>query len=279
MRKNIFAFLFLWLCLAAGSAPHAQRLDTVNVHSAAMDRDIKALIITPAGYDDMYAMPVVYLLHGYGDNCMRWCHFTQPKLPQLASQYGIMLVCPSGDNSWYFDSPVNPASQFETFVSKELIDYVDSHYKTIRSHGARAITGYSMGGHGSLWLAFRHPDVFGQCGTLSGGVDFRAFPDSWDIKQQLGEMKDNKDRWDHSTVVSLVDQIKPGQQRIAIDCGTEDFFLPCNKDLHQVLLEKHIPHDFTIRPGGHDHGYWRNAILYQLLFFTEGFKQKASQPQ
>lgn len=278
MRKNILVLLLLWLCLGTACPAQAQRVDTVGVHSEAMNRDITTLVITPAGYEDMYAMPVVYLLHGYGDNCMKWCHHTQPELPKLASHYGIIIVCPSGDKSWYFDSPKNPASQFETYVSKELVNYVDSHYKTIRTPGARAITGNSMGGHGGLWLAFRHPDVFGNCGSLSGGVDFRAFPDNWDIKQQLGEMKDNEDLWNHSTVLSLVDQMKPGQ-RICIDCGTDDFFLPCNQALHKALLEKNIPHDFTVRPGGHDHGYWRNAILYQLLFFTEGFKAKASQPQ
>jgi S-formylglutathione hydrolase FrmB len=240
-----------------------------------MDRDIYNVIVTPAQYSDAYAMPVVYLLHGHGDDHTKWVNQTQPKLPQLANQYGIILVCPNGEQSWYFDSYNNPKNQFETYVSKELIEYVDKNYKTIRSPHARAITGFSMGGHGALWNAFRHPDVFGACGSLSGGVDFRAFPNNWHIKDHLGEQKDNVERWDQSTALSQIDKIKPGQS-IAIDCGVDDFFYPCNVALHEALLKKKIPHDYTIRPGGHSHAYWGNAILYQLVFFTEHFKRNAS---
>ena len=75
--------------------------------------------------------------------------------------------------------------------------------------------------------------------------------------------------------VYQIDKIKPWQS-IAIDCGVDDFFYPCNVALHEALLKKKIPHDYTIRPGGHNHAYWGNAILYQLIFFTEHFKRHAS---
>ena len=273
MKRKLILSLTLAFC--ALFSLNAQRVDTVKIHSKAMDRDIYNVIVTPAQYNDAYAMPVVYLLHGHGDDHTKWVNQTQPRLPQLANQYGIILVCPNGEQSWYFDSYNNPKNQFETYVSKELIEYVDKNYKTIRSPHARAITGFSMGGHGALWLAFRHQDVFGACGSLSGGVDFRAFPNNWHIKDHLGEQKDNKERWNNSTALSQIDKIKPGLS-IAIDCGTEDFFYPCNVALHEALLEKKIPHDYTIRPGGHNHSYWRNAILYQLIFFTEHFKRNIS---
>lgn len=273
MIKKLFSIAIVLLMVVMPA--DAQRVDTVNVHSNAMDRDIPNLVILPAGYKDAYAMPVVYLLHGHGDNFTQWYKRTQPELPQLATQYGIIIVCPEGERSWYFDSPVNPKSQFETYVSTELVSFIDSHYKTIAHAWARAITGFSMGGHGGLWLGIRHPDVYGSCGALSGGVDFRAFPDNWNIKDQIGEYKDYKEVWDRSTVLSLADKVKPGQ-RICIDCGVDDFFYPCNVALHEALLKNKVPHDFTVRPGGHSHDYWRNAILYQLLFFTESFKSAAS---
>lgn len=272
MTTRIFVSLALWLAIIMPAA--AQRIDTVKVHSQAMDRDIDNIIVTPAQYSQGYAFPVVFLLHGHSDDHTKWVHYTQPRLPELASQYGIIIVCPNGETSWYFDSEINPKIRFETYVSQELVEYLDTHYKTMAKPGARAITGLSMGGHGALWLAFRHPDVFGACGSLSGGVDFRAFPDNWHLKDALGEKSENEERWNQSTALSQIDKIKPGMG-IAIDCGIDDFFYPCNMALHQALLEKKTPHDFTQRPGGHSHPYWRNAILYQLVFFTEYFKQHA----
>jgi len=62
-------------------------------------------------------------------------------------------------------------------VSKELIQWVDENYRTIAERGGRAISGLSMGGHGGLFLGFRHQDVFGACGSMSGGVDIRPFPE------------------------------------------------------------------------------------------------------
>ena len=62
-------------------------------------------------------------------------------------------------NTWYFDSPINPASRWQTFLTTELIPYVDSHYRTVAKREGRAITGLSMGGHGAFYTAFRHPDL------------------------------------------------------------------------------------------------------------------------
>ena len=73
--------------------------------------------------------------------------------------------------SWYWNSPVDPKSQYETFISDELIKAIDSKYKTIKNRTGRAITGLSMGGHGALYLAIKHQDVFGAAGSMSGGVD------------------------------------------------------------------------------------------------------------
>ena len=102
----------------------------------------------------------------------------------------MIFVCPDGENSWYWDSPINPSSQFETFVSQELPDWVDAHYPTLPSREGRAVAGLSMGGHGALWTAVRHKDRFGAVGSVSGGVDIRPFPDSWEMKAQLGEERE-----------------------------------------------------------------------------------------
>lgn len=247
--------------------------DTVRVKSEKMGRDITTAVIVPAQYFDPdlqeEQFPVVYLLHGaYG------CYNDWPNkadLDDLASEYGVIIVCPDGQDSWYFDSPVDPKMQFETFVSKELVAYVDSHYRTIDDRRYRAITGLSMGGHGALWNAWRHPDVFGACGSMSGGVDISQFPDRWKIDQRLGKFADNKQRWVEHSVVSLVPKLKNDQQSIIIDDGTEDFFFKVNCELHDALMQRGIKHEFTLRPGNHSWDYWVNSLDYHFLFFAKYF--------
>ena len=181
-------------------------------------------------------------------------------------------VCPDGLNSWYWDSPINPSYRYETYVSKELINYIDSQYRTYNNRKGRAITGFSMGGHGALWLAFRHPDTYGACGSISGGVDIRPFPENWEMKQLLGPYSENPQRWNEYTVINQSPyNSKSGPLAIIIDCGYYDFFYTVNQKLHEKLRYYNIPHDFLTRPGGHTHEYWNNAIDYQLLFFYKYF--------
>ena len=243
----------------------------VTVHSEAMHKDIHNLIMLPEDYETGKRYPVVYLLHGHNMKYFEWLR-VQRDLPKLATEHGVILVCPDGANSWYWDSPVNPALRYETYVSEELPKYVDAHYNTIATKQGRAITGLSMGGHGALWLAIRHQNTFGACGSMSGGVDIRPFPNNWNIADSLGRYEDNPTRWAEHTVMTQLNKITPGALAIIIDCGTHDFFYEINENLHRALLKLNIPHDYLSRPGVHNARYWRNAILYQLLFFAEYFK-------
>ncbi len=252
----------------------AAKVDTVMVHSTVMNKDIKTVVIAPAETrktrDRRY--PVVYLLHGATGNCKYWLEKVKSDLPEIADEKGMIFVTPDALNSWYIDSPINKKLQYETFTAKELVSYIDSHYKTIADRKGRAVTGLSMGGHGALYLAFRHKDTYGACGSMSGGVDFRPFPQNWEIKYSLGEMAHNRKRWDDNVVVNQIGRINNHDLAITIDCGESDFFLEVNKSLHERLLGRGIDHDFTTRPGGHNPQYWHNAIDYQLLFFQKFFE-------
>lgn len=246
--------------------------DTIEVKSDKMNRSIKCTVIVPEQYFDLDLQdeqyPVLYLLHGAWGSYRDWP--TKANLDDLASDYSVIIVCPDGQDSWYLDSPIDPSFQFETFISKELVRYIDMNYRTLRSPGYRAITGLSMGGHGALWVGLQHPEVFGSCGSMSGGVDITKFPNKWKIDQRLGKYEDNKQAWADHAVINIVDKIKPGQN-IIIDDGSEDFFYEVNLNLHKALLDRKIKHDFTIRPGGHTWDYWVNSLDYHMLFFAKAF--------
>jgi S-formylglutathione hydrolase FrmB len=237
-----------------------------------MNKDIDVRIILPDDYENLADMPTVYLLHGFSGNSTDW--EKSGKVSRWVDQYDVILVLPDGGyDSWYFDAPEDPTYRYETFVSKELVEYIDSHYKSRKSRDFRAITGLSMGGHGAMYLSIRHQDIFGSVGSISGGVDIRPFPGNWGISKRLGTIEQKPENWEKHTVINLVDGLKNGALNILIDCGSDDFFYKVNCNLHEKLRKVGIAHDFYIRPGAHNWDYWRNAIQYHLLYFSNCFKK------
>ncbi len=271
-------FCRMLLLAAAGlfSATDAMafQTDTVETYSAAMKKNIKAVVIRPDGYNAAKAYPVVYLLHGYSDNYAGWVK-KATGVQEAADRYNMLIVCPDGGfSSWYWNSPVDPAFQYETYISKELVAWIDSHYKTIANRKGRAITGLSMGGHGALYLALRHQDIFGAAGSMSGGVDIRPFPNNWDMAKRLGTYAEQPARWESNTVINMLHLLTPNALALVIDCGTEDFFFKVNEKLHEELRYRNIPHDYYVRPGAHNWVYWTGAVQHQLLFMHNYFNAK-----
>lgn len=269
-------FITLYFVLASFflfQTAKAAKVDTVETYSQSMNKRIKAVVITPDNYIKGKEFPVVYLLHGYGGDYSNWVT-KAISISEAVDTYQLIIVCPDGNNSWYFDSPVDPKSQYETYISTELVNWVDKNYKTVKNNSGRAIAGLSMGGHGALFLALKHQDIFGAAGSMSGGLDIRPFPKSWNLSAVLGIYAQFPERWDHYTVINMLHLLTPGSLKLIIDCGTEDFFFKVNQNLHEKLLERNIPHDFTTRPGGHSWAYWTNSINYQLLFMSRFFNKK-----
>ena len=267
--------LFLVIGLWSTSA-WAEKIDTVETYSPSMKKNIKAVVLTPDSYDGSKEFPVVYLLHGYSGNYADWIK-KAPVMQRMADVYQTIIVCPDGAfSSWYWDSPVDPTMRYETYVSSELVSWIDGRYKTIKSREGRGITGLSMGGHGALYLAFKHQDVFGTAGSMSGGVDIRPFPNNWDMAKRLGKYAEAPELWEKNTVINLLHLLTPNSLALIIDCGSDDFFYRVNNNLHDKLLERNIPHDYISRPGGHNWPYWNNAIGYQLLFMRNFFDKPKS---
>ncbi len=272
MKKQLL--IALALVLGAFSAK-AFTLDTLKVATTHLETPGDIIVVTPDAAKANPAMhfPTVYILHGYDGNYRTWLDITSPDLPRLADEYNMIFVFPDGRDSWYFDAPADPNLQMESYFTKDLVPFVDKHYPTLATPNQRAITGLSMGGHGALWLALRHPDIWGNAGSMSGGVDIRPFPKSWKLPQRLGDKESNPQVWEDHTVINLVPRAKDAGVNITFDCGSDDFFYDVNNNLHRALLEAGVPHDYTSRPGNHSHKYWRNSILYHLLFFSRNFNK------
>lgn len=260
---NVFVF--------AGTA------DTVSIYSNAMQKSYKAVVIKPTNYSSVKeGFETIYLLHGHSGNFSNWITRV-PQLKEYADRFNLIIVCPEGSFAgWYFDSPILKEMQFETFVAKEVPAFVDANYKTKKSRYARAITGLSMGGHGGLYLGFRHADYFGACGSMSGALLIENIKDNrYGISKMLGDTS-NAALYSKHSIMHEMKQYPKDSLAIIIDCGTEDFIVGMSRIVHDRMLELKIPHDYTERPGGHTWKYWATAVEYQLLFFRNYFDRNIS---
>ena len=268
MNKIIFAISLVLFSFSS----FAGTVDTVSIYSNGMHKQIKCVVIKPDSYKNKKnTFPVVYLLHGFGGNFSNWVTKV-PDIKTYADTYQLMIVCPDGNNgSWYFDSPMDSSSRYETYEATEVVNYIDQHYHTIADAAHRAITGLSMGGHGALFLALRHSSVFGAAGAISGGVDLNESKGKFEVGKRIGDTTANADNWHDYSVLNLIEKYTATPVKIIFDCGNKDIFIAGNRRLHQKMLELKIPHDYIERPGEHNWVYWKNAIPYQLLFFKRFF--------
>ena len=270
IRKLFLFFIAVIIALATNAA-----VDTIFIPSNSMHKEIKTIVITPVSYKKKSnTYPVVYLLHGAMGNSTNWINKV-PELQRMANEENVLIVCPDGSvNSWYFDSPVDSTYKYETHVSTEVPEYIDNHYRTIKDRKARAITGLSMGGHGAMFIAFRHSQNFGACGSMSGALNVSLITRGYDVNKRLGDTILNKKYYTDWSVLNVIEKQPTDSLAIIMDCGLQDFIYGMSKAIHEKLVSLKIPHDYIERPGTHDWKYWANAIRYQMIFFNEYFKKQ-----
>jgi S-formylglutathione hydrolase FrmB len=270
--KYIFLLLFVYIFSASS---FAGTVDTVSIYSNSMHKYLKAVVIKPDSYKKKKnSFPVVYLLHGYDGWYSNWI-IRVPELMNYADQYQTVIVCPDGaKSSWYFDSPVDTSYKYETHVATELVNFIDKNYRTMADKNHRAITGLSMGGHGALFLALRHSDVFGAAGSMSGGVDLKESRNRFDIMKRIGDTILQAGNWHDMTVINLIENYTNTGVKIFFDCGDKDIFIDGNRRLHQKMQQLKIPHTYVEGPGEHNWDYWQKSIGMQLYFFGKFFTEK-----
>lgn len=266
------------LCMT--TMTYAAKVDTLQVASTAMGKTYKAAVVLPNSYSkSKAAFPVMYLLHGAYGHFSDWLKNTPNKklVHNLADQYNMIIVMPEGETfSFYLDSPVNKESQFETFITQEVIQKVDKTYRTISNRNGRVITGLSMGGHGALYLSGRHPDLFCAAGSMSGAVDMSVMLNRDSSAQVVklmqpvfGDKSGSTELYEQNSVLRMADKLKANKLPLIIDCGVDDFLIEPNRELHRRLVYNKVDHDYTERPGAHTWDYWENSLPYHVLFFNK----------
>jgi S-formylglutathione hydrolase FrmB len=303
---------------SASSQPQAPatvgEVVTTSFESAALGVKKDVVVYLPAGYKTSAKhYPVFYYLHGIGGDERNWSE--GGKLDETADALGLeaIVVMPDGDDGFYADSakPVDydacmkdgtglffperkrketciRASKYETYITKDLVGFIDTTYRTIPAREGRAIAGLSMGGFGALQLGMRHPDLFvaaashsGVDALLYGGpipyekgkvvtlTDVKTWGDglgpfgTW-IRGIFGTDLATWQGYDPAQLVTKLDP-KTGPA-LYLDCGTEDGFLLHNhmQYLHDLLTERGIEHAYYLGPGRHDFAFWSARVKFSL---------------
>ncbi len=243
-RNPFIVLLLICICfLSFAPKSIAAKVDTIEVASNVMQRKIKAAVVIPASYKKSKTpFPVLYLLHGGTGKYSDWLSKTPDKtlLHRLADTYNLIIVTPDGGpTSYYFDSPLDKSSQYETFISKELIQNIGGNYRTVKDKKGRLIAGLSMGGHGAFYIATKHSDLFCAAGSMSGVMNINTA--TWKVPAEfaqsraqnfaklLGPPKNEITPYPDYTTVNLTDQIKASGLKLIFDCGVDDFLIEPNR--------------------------------------------------
>lgn len=247
---------------------------TVTIRSKTMQNPVHISVFSPERRenDSLTTYPSVYLLHGYNGNHETWKRVAP--LSKLSEKYKLIFICPDAQNSWYLDSPHQKQSAFETFFIKELLPFIDSTFTTINNRNSRALCGISMGGHGSLTMIAKYPDLFCTATSLCGILDLKEFPDQWGLNSILGTYENNKGHWNNNSFTTLLKLLIGKRCVIALDCGISDFALPGNRKAHQQLLEYGIDHEYYERPGKHTIDYPVRNFEFHLLFISQNIQKR-----
>ena len=144
-----------------------------NLEGNAADRDV--LVVLPPTYatDTSRRYPVVYALHGYSIGAEQWAREIQvPQTIEGAFAQGareMIVVLPDSktrhNGSMYSSSPT--VGDFERYVARDLVSYIDAHYRTLADRNSRGLVGHSMGGYGATRIGMKHADVFGSLYIMS----------------------------------------------------------------------------------------------------------------
>jgi enterochelin esterase-like enzyme len=296
MRKIVLMILSILLLAGQMLAQDGLRImEGLAMQSRILNQDVKFSVCLPEDYyDDNRRYPVVFMLHGLGDDAASWLEYGR------ISQYydaeieageitPMIFIMPEGYRTYYVNDYKGTFLYQDMFI-KELVPYVDKMFRTLPDPQHRALTGYSMGGFGALIMHLQHPDVFGSAVPLS--ISIRTdeqymveYAPEWD--EQWGRLfgavgavgpERITEYYKKNSPFYIIPELSSSEKKnfkIYIDNGDkEETLCRSNEELHILMRNEDFPHEFRIREGGHSFSYWCSALPNALHFFSDAFEGK-----
>ena len=283
--KNL-PLLAIFMGIHIGLSAQSKVSDNLSLPSKILNMERKYAIYLPPDYESSTrSYPVLYLLHGGGDDQTGWVQFGEVmNITDKAIAEGkatpMIIVMPDANTTRRgYSNNATGTWLYEDFFFKELMPFVEKKYRIKADKRFRAIAGLSMGGDGSFTYALHHPELFSSACPLSAGTG----PLTMDIAKTNVRRADStatdaqiETFYKRQSVLELVNNTPDSLKKAVrwyMDCGDDDFLYEGNSLVHIAMRKKEIPHEFRIRNGGHTWTYWRQALPEVLEFVSQAFHQ------
>jgi enterochelin esterase-like enzyme len=285
-----YRFLPAILALIISVSTFAQTgkvFDNLSMKSEILNMERKYAIYLPPDYETSErSYPVLYLLHGAGDDQTGWVqfgevlHITDKALKNGTSTAMIIVMPDANTGQRGYTNDVSGNWRFEDFFFEEFIPFIEGKYRIRAEKRYRAVAGLSMGGGGTFYFALHRPDLFSAACPLSASTGPLNRDEVNNYMQRRGmqdasEAKMNEwyEKYSVTEMVNNLPEEDLKAVRWYIDCGDDDFLFEGNALVHIALKKRNIPHEYRVRDGAHNWTYWRESLPEVLRFVSDGFHQ------
>jgi S-formylglutathione hydrolase FrmB len=286
MKRFLLLILAWGILSSAGLA--AGRVECTTFQSKVLGQAVRYCALLPPSFDTDKSRryPVLYYLHGLGDNEQSLLNLGGWNLIESMRDDGklgeFLILAPDGGRSFYINSR-DGKLPYEDFFIREFVPAMETKYRAQASRASRAITGVSMGGYGALHMALKFPRMFSAVSSHMGALIERIPPglaDARDLGRGLsffGEVFGRPfDRafWDRNSPFTLARQAAGlAGMKIYFDCGDQDAygFDDGARAFHELLESRGVAHEFHVYPGGHDWQFVSQHITASMEFHSRAF--------
>jgi S-formylglutathione hydrolase FrmB len=294
MRRSFGIFLIFAIVIVPLSVRAQSRIECDALNSRILKYAVHYCVYLPASYDSgannkpPQNYPVLYFLHGLGDNEKTLFNSGGwTMLDDLRQQHKLgdfLIVAPEGRKSFYINS-ADGSVRYSDFFLQEFIPLIEGKYRISKGRSNRAITGISMGGYGALRFAFSHPEMFSAVSAQSAALITES-PRELDLAARSGAPlgKVLADvfgdpiavaHWNANNPFILARKNAAALKKLAIyfNCGQNDNygFEKGAAALHDELLKENVKHEYHLYPGDHSFTYFLAHFAEVMEFHSRAF--------
>ncbi|MES1225432.1 MAG: alpha/beta hydrolase-fold protein [Bacteroidota bacterium] len=287
MKKQSLLFISAFIFLSQFIFSQTGKvMDNLSMTSKILKMERKYAVYLPPDYESSdRSYPVLYLLHGSGDDQTGWVQFGEvlniaDKAINEGKSTPMVIIMPDGNTGIRgYSNNATGTWRYEDFFFEELVPYVEKKFRIKGEKRYRAIAGLSMGGNGTFIYALHHPELFSSACPLSPGTGPATLEDAATrLKRDNPTIADSliEKYYKLQSVTTMVNAMPDSLKKSVrwyIDCADDDALSEGSSLVHIAMRKREIPHEFRIRDGGHTWTYWREALPEVLDFVSKGFHQ------
>ena len=289
--NSYFKFQFFQILILLTStlalSQDSRVFDNLKMESKILGQERSYAVYLPSNYDTSNrSYPVLYLLHGLGDDQTGWIklgdvqRITDESINSGISSPMIIVMPDAGSGIVGYINQPNRDWLYEDFFFEELMPHVESKFRIKKGKQYRAISGLSMGGGGTLVYALHKPDLFSSAAPLSPAIgptdidDFQEWISRYNF--YFNDKIETQKLLNANHPLILIDKLSiEDLNSVAwyLDCGDDDYLYEDSSLLHLAMKKKGIKHQYRVRDGAHTWHYWKESLPKVLGFVSINFHQ------